>query len=579
MRWLESRRTFLGERLVPLERRRQLQQAFAAHHAGRYDEAATLWDAVRARWPDTPIAWCGSAANRRELGRLHEARAIIADARRRFPADLVTITEAIRIHDAFGDAEAALQLSAAMVRLDPSCATWRLGHFDRLLAADRTEDAAAALEASPRDGGWQLRAALLALRRGDRPRVRALLDAMGAGRADAIAEAAAGLQLRHPAESLVLFDYCLEVEPDRASHLRGVVGGHLGLGAHDDAATVLDRALERHPDDPGLLKARAKLAIATERFADALADLHRLLAATPSDRELAELAAHARLAAATAQAERDEAAPPQPSAAPMVRQEIGHVANDAARELLLGYESLGQDCEFGLLQRRYGAEPLGLFRWNFCETARLADALSDGLDGVGAAAQSVLRLWDHQEYYLEDLRYGFTVHAWQNKGTIAADVLFPKMCTRVALLRRKLLEDLASGRKILVHKTFATGIDDVRALARSLRAHGPNILLWVRSMEHEASPEAPGRGTVTEIEPGLLTAHLSSFGNRVGAPWQIRYDEWLAICAAAAALVRDAPPVSALLGNAGQPRLDVGHGAPDHQAPVVDQHGGAVEVE
>ena len=80
----------------------RLRHAFSAHHAGRYDEALRRWNDIRARWPDTAIAWTGSASNLRELGRPHEGREIIVEALRRFPSDLVLISEAIRICERLG---------------------------------------------------------------------------------------------------------------------------------------------------------------------------------------------------------------------------------------------------------------------------------------------------------------------------------------------------------------------------------------------------------------------------------------------------------------------------------------------
>ena len=44
--------------------------------------------------------------------------------------------------------------------------------------------------------------------------------------------------------------------------------------------------------------------------------------------------------------------------------------------MLLRFESIGSDCEFGAVQRRYGAEPLGLLRWNDVDILSLEQALA-----------------------------------------------------------------------------------------------------------------------------------------------------------------------------------------------------------
>lgn len=38
-------------------------------------------------------------------------------------------------------------------------------------------------------------------------------------------------------------------------------------------------------------------------------------------------------------------------------------SNDTARGLMLDFCSLGNNCEFGIAQRKSGAEPLDLLRW------------------------------------------------------------------------------------------------------------------------------------------------------------------------------------------------------------------------
>jgi len=53
----------------------------------------------------------------------------------------------------------------------------------------------------------------------------------------------------------------------------------------------------------------------------------------------------------------------------------------SAQELMYRFESLGDNCEFGLVQRRCGAEPLGLFRFASIGTEQVARALEAGLEG------------------------------------------------------------------------------------------------------------------------------------------------------------------------------------------------------
>lgn len=48
------------------------------------------------------------------------------------------------------------------------------------------------------------------------------------------------------------------------------------------------------------------------------------------------------------------------------------------------FESLGQNCEFGLLQRRCGAEPLGLLRFSSVRLERLIHGIRANFEGIDA---------------------------------------------------------------------------------------------------------------------------------------------------------------------------------------------------
>ena len=54
----------------------------------------------------------------------------------------------------------------------------------------------------------------------------------------------------------------------------------------------------------------------------------------------------------------------------------------ADRDLVLRFESLGDNCELGLVQRAAGVEPLGLLRFadsSLDRLVRLLDARADGI--------------------------------------------------------------------------------------------------------------------------------------------------------------------------------------------------------
>lgn len=516
----------------------RLQHAYSAHNSARYAEAVARWDDIRARWPDHAMAWSASASNRRELGRIDEAKDLIEQALARFPTDLIAVSEATRIFDRVGDPERSLALSDALMRLDPRQPLWRRNHLSRLIALARFEDAAALLdetsEADRTHAELAIGAVLIALRRADWAGAQRGLENYAPRGAEpthhqAVRSAAFERALHQPEEARILWAHLIGIEPDDREALHHHAEALIRCGRYAEAGAAIERALESHLDDYHLLFDQALLARRTDRWDDAIDGFERLLRRQPSDEDARNFLAQARMDRAHALLE----AGTVPSHA-AERQDVGLVEDDDVRRLLLGFESLGQDCEFGLVQRRYGAEPLGLFRWNANDAGMLLKASDMTFEGMGDPANTLMGLWADYEYHLTDRRWGFAFHTWISRHEAERDALFAKMCRRIAFLRSKLLDDLASGDKIFVHKTHETEVELVRALLASLRQHGPVRLLWVRSLA--ALPNADQRGgTVDEIEPGLYAGYLSRFGNGPGV-WQIPFEEWVRLCRAAVAL-------------------------------------------
>ena len=55
----------------------------------------------------------------------------------------------------------------------------------------------------------------------------------------------------------------------------------------------------------------------------------------------------------------------------------------ALPDLFLQFESMGHNCEFGLVQRHFGAEPLGLLRWNAISVEDVILGIEQQFEGVG----------------------------------------------------------------------------------------------------------------------------------------------------------------------------------------------------
>ena len=216
---------------------------------------------------------------------------------------------------------------------------------------------------------------------------------------------------------------------------------------------------------------------------------------------------------------------PAPAAAPS--------PNPNLASLMTRFESLGENCEFGLLQRRCGAEPLGLLRWASAPYDKLLRAVKAGFAGLGAPENLRIELSGNgREYMVADLCYGFYTHAWVLKDEATPEEVHTRETRRIPFLVRKLLEDLAAGDKLFVYHGMSPLTEQqARELAKALRFYGPTTLFWI-----ELANDIHPAGTVTALGNGLIKGHIERF-----APIENAHDfalpPWITLCHRALALL------------------------------------------
>jgi len=213
-------------------------------------------------------------------------------------------------------------------------------------------------------------------------------------------------------------------------------------------------------------------------------------------------------------------------------QAAADIANQpaTATERLLRFEPLGGTCEFGLVQREFGAEPLSLLRWVTLRAADLNTALRTRLHGIGETEFTRLGISKTNEYHMVDSRYELSMHSFIGVNDEAPELVLAKMQRRMIYLRRKLLEDL-----ILAEKTFLyrcpvdTDDNDIPPLFDAVRAYNPaNKLLVVRMSAYASHPELP-----QQIAPGALIATIPDGRTEpYGRDWDINFNAWLAMARA-----------------------------------------------
>lgn len=209
-------------------------------------------------------------------------------------------------------------------------------------------------------------------------------------------------------------------------------------------------------------------------------------------------------------------------------------AGPSADAVVQTFESLGDNCEFGLVQRFCGAEPLGLFRFAGTTVEALVHALDTDFRHYGGESDLVILESESGGLYCQSRRYGFAYTTSDLAASTEPGSILPREIRKVEYLKRRLLEDLEAGEKILVRKgPPEESLDDVAMLARAVRRHGPSTLLRVL-----AAGDAPA--PVAWRADGVMEGGVRCFAP-VERAFDIDLESWLDLCHGAYRLARDLP--------------------------------------
>ena len=148
------------------------------------------------------------------------------------------------------------------------------------------------------------------------------------------------------------------------------------------------------------------------------------------------------------------------------------------------FESLGDNCEFGFVQRQLGYEPGGLLRWAIAQPGVLAKFIRLGCKGL----YKFENLSPSASDMVKDAGTGLFFHS----GMISVDGVFAdneptrkeiweSEYEKIDYLKEKLLKQIVTGSKIFVYKTnLNVSESEATDLADALESSGPARLLCVR---------------------------------------------------------------------------------------------------
>jgi hypothetical protein len=201
--------------------------------------------------------------------------------------------------------------------------------------------------------------------------------------------------------------------------------------------------------------------------------------------------------------------------------------DDARVALMVGFCSLGNNCEFGIAQRAFGAEPIDLFRWALTPSNILIRLLSANFKGIGDPDEIEVYATSSGEYHIRHKGYRFAWHAWAKIGEMTSEQIRDREVKRLPFLSRKLVEDMSDGTRIFVVKQSDMVSDTAKVILAAMHSHGRATLMYV-------TQGAP-LGVVREGDC-LLHASLPKFADEAAVPSTIQANDWLTVCEQARAM-------------------------------------------
>jgi hypothetical protein len=251
---------------------------------------------------------------------------------------------------------------------------------------------------------------------------------------------------------------------------------------------------------------------------------------------------------------------------PLAVSNVPVEAGDAAAGAALGdalrrFESVGDNCSFGIVQRKAGVEVLGLLRFGTIPLPSLLRGLEDEFQALSDPTEISVEYGPGRprEFLIAARRYGIRWHTYVSEAVSTAETVLRDNITKLGYLRRKFYEGLRAERKIYVISRAASDpiallipmpkrqyvwykqseplrLAEILPVLQQLRKHGRNRLLVI-------VPSKAGRssGTVELLAPGLMRGYVASM--TISDQLDVAdHTEWLRVVANASLI--DSRPVS-----------------------------------
>jgi tetratricopeptide (TPR) repeat protein len=204
---------------------------------------------------------------------------------------------------------------------------------------------------------------------------------------------------------------------------------------------------------------------------------------------------------------------------------LGDIDSIPMSELYVPFEGLGNNCEFGIVQRKNGYDAPGLFRnVGFLSAKTIISVIESGLAGMFDDRNYDFLVpdgWPDWRLHCKISGMGFhtAIPSSLAAGSAEWTTQTEQSILMFRFLKRNFLEDLRVGEKIFVFRhNLDSSNETIERLHDAIRKYGDNWLLYIVQ-----DPERPS-GWIEMRKHGLLVAGISRLSNE--NPPVIDFEAW-----------------------------------------------------
>jgi tetratricopeptide (TPR) repeat protein len=471
------------------------QQARLAHRARDWDTALAGWKAIRDKFPDDPSGWFNGVSTLRVANRIKDAEALVAEGIDRFAESYELRFEWALLPQIIQNYSEHTRRFAEVSKLFPTQRSARVHHTDALARQRLWDESEAILQQAEAE--------------------------LGPGPDLAYAGARNAEIVRKFDVALARWTRLRDADPTSIETHLGAIRCLREKGKFAKCKKAINAAAALFPDMAEVSIQRALLANRLREWTVALPIWADLKARYPFRGDVASGVTDALWQARQDQAISGEGAPA--FEIPEILLQAAPSADEEAerlRRIFMRYESIGNSCEFGMAQRRFHADPIGLLRWAGIEPEKAIMAVRNGFASMTDPAVTTIRDLNG-EYIVENSEYGIFSHTFTPSNSEPLDRFTRSQRARLKFLTQKLVDDFAFAEKIFVYAHKNVTLDQARALHAAIREYGGRAcLLCVRLADADHVP-----GQVDLLDDGLYVGYTDRFSTV-----DINVDNWREIC-------------------------------------------------